>query len=150
MSSKYVLLVDDNPDDLDLALRALQRAQVATRVASVGDPLEALARLTGAAGPALHPLPSLVLLDLKMPRMNGTDLVRRLRAHPRTRLVPIVLLTSSGERRDIVEAYAAGANGYVRKPTTSEPLTDALRAICSYWIGFNEVPPQQTAADHDA
>lgn len=144
MTSPLVLVIDDNADDAELTARALRRCDVANTVVIVHDGLDALASLTGDEPGQAHggALPSLVLLDVKMPRVDGFEIARRLRAHPRTRFLPIVLLTSSGEERDIAEGYAAGVNGYVRKPIASEQFVAALQAVGRFWLGCNEVPSQ--------
>ncbi|MGE3959769.1 MAG: response regulator [Vicinamibacterales bacterium] len=138
MSHRSILIIDDNADDTELTRRALHLSFAAAEIMVMDDAVQALAWLTGAEPP--EPLPALVLLDIKMPRMDGVEVVRRLRAHPQTCLLPVVLLTSSVEERDIMAGYAAGANAYVRKPITSERFTDAIRAVATFWLGHNELP----------
>lgn len=138
LKPRQILLVDDSADDVELTTRAFRRCEPAVSVVVARDGLAALDYLVGSDAVAPHDLPALVLIDVKMPRVGGIEVVRTLRANRRTRLVPIVLLTSSAEERDVTEAYAAGANGYVRKPITSEHFIDAIRSIAAFWLHFNE------------
>lgn len=137
MLPRYILLVEDNADDEALALRALGRCSAAVRVEVARDGAEAVAHLFG---PRDAPLPEVVLLDLKLPKLSGLDVLRRLRADPRTRCIPVVVLTSSGEDRDIVESYLAGANSYVRKPVDFEEFTRVVGEIGHFWVARNESP----------
>lgn len=144
-ADKTLLLVEDNPDEADLTLLAIERAGVRTRVAVARDGDEALDCLLGSAGSAEpnRPLPYLVLLDLKMPRTDGLDVLRRLRAAARTRLVPVVILTSSGLSQDVTDCYLAGANSYVRKPVDFLQFTETVRQLVTYWLLTNEPAPFQ-------
>ena len=139
---RRVLIIDDNPVDAELNARALRRCPVPSVVCVAGDPLTGLGWLTGTLPPpaSLDRLPALVLLDIKMPRLDGFELLRRLRQHPRTHAVPVVLLTSSNEERDVVDGYDAGANAFVTKPITSEQFLEAVQALGRFWLGHNRVP----------
>jgi two-component system, response regulator len=138
-----LLLVEDNPDDELLALRALRKGGFDPEVVVVRDGVEALEWLAvpGEQGGQGRALPGLVLLDLKLPRIDGLEVLRRLRAEPRTRTLPIVLLTSSRQPEDVARAYELGANGYVCKPVESEAFFEAVRTIGAYWLKLNEPPP---------
>ena len=140
-----VLLVEDNPDDEVLTLRALQRSNVGSEVVVVRDGVEALDFLfcrNAHADRDPHDLPQLVLLDLKMPKMDGLEVLRQLRAEPRTRLLPVVILTSSQEERDLVEGYKSRVNSYIRKPVDFTEFVDTVRELGLYWLGLNEDPPR--------
>ncbi len=131
-----VLLVDDSLDDIELALDALRKRRPGTRVSVARDGVEALDALFGAEGrPGLRP--RLVLLDLKMPRVDGLEVLRRLKADPGTRPIPVVMLTSSGEDRDVAACYRLGANGYVVKPVAFNSFDEAAGAIAAFWLGHN-------------
>jgi two-component system response regulator len=136
-----ILLVEDNPADVALTLRAFKRHNLANQIVVVRDGVEALNYLHGTAGPdnhPVHPLPQLVLLDLKLPKVDGLEVLRRLRAEERTRRLPIVVLTSSDEQRDIVMSYGLGANSYVRKPVAFEEFVEAARYLGLYWLVLNK------------
>jgi len=133
-----ILLVDDNADDVDLARRALWHCGVPVDLLVAGDGLAALELL--AAAPA-DDLPDLVLLDLNMPRLGGLELLSRLRAAPDTSLLPVVVLTTSREERDLREAYRRGANSYLCKPVVYEEFAAAIRQAVNYWLGLNQPPP---------
>ncbi|MDK9704316.1 MAG: response regulator [Sulfuritalea sp.] len=138
-----LLLVEDNPDDEALTLRALSRNHIDRPVVTARDGVQALDWLfaTGPhAGRDAGVQPALILMDLKLPRVDGLEVVRRIRADDRTRLLPVVVLTTSREQRDIRAAYAAGANGYVRKPVDFDKFTEALGLIGRYWLTLNEYP----------
>jgi len=142
-----VLLVEDNPDDERLMLRALSMNGQRTNLVVARDGDQAIRVLLGSSGGSGETLvrPSLILLDLKLPKLNGVEVLRRLRADERTKTIPVVVLTSSDERVDIVDAYQAGANGYVRKPVDFDEFIDALRQMEQYWL-FTNVPPLTGAA----
>ena len=131
-----ILLVEDNPDDERLTLRALHRSHLANPVVVARSGDEALQLLF-----SLNPLPCVVLLDLKLPRVDGLEVLRQIRGRDRTRLLPVVVLTSSSEDRDIVESYSLGANSYVRKPVNIDDFTEAVRQLGLYWALINELPP---------
>jgi len=139
---KRILLVEDNPKDEALMLRALQKHNLQSTVVVMRDGVEALDYLLPADG-AAEPLPHLVLLDLKLPKVDGLEVLRRLRGHERTRLLPVVILTSSGEERDILEGYRLGTNSYVRKPVDFVEFTDLVRHLGLYWLLLNTAPPIQ-------
>jgi two-component system response regulator len=138
---KFILLVEDNPDDEALALRALRRNNIANEVIVARDGVEALDFLF-ATGPyadrdALD-LPEVVLLDLKLPKLHGLEVLQRVRADPRTQLLPVVILTTSSEDRDMVESYRLGANSYIRKPVDFDQFTEAVRQLGMYWLVLNQ------------
>jgi CheY-like chemotaxis protein len=141
---KFILLVEDNRDDELLMLRALQRNCIPNQVVVVRDGVEALDFLfaTGAhAGRDPDEMPQVVLLDLKLPRVDGLEVLRRVRADQRTRLLPVVVLTSSKEEEDVARSYTLGANSYVRKPVDFTQFTDAIRTLGLFWLLVNEFPP---------
>ena len=142
-----ILLVEDNADDEELTLRALARSHVGNRVVVARDGAEALAFLLGTPeAPVLGALPALVLLDLKLPKIDGLEVLQRLRAAPRTRRLPVVILTSSGEERDLIEAYDRGANSYVRKPVDFVQFVEAVKQLGLFWLVVNQPPPESNAA----
>jgi two-component system, response regulator len=144
MSNGVILLVEDNPDDELLALRALRKNNVMNEVVVARDGVEALDYLF-ASGPHVgrdtSTMPRLILLDLKLPRVDGLEVLRRLRSDERTKLLPVVILTSSKERKDMLEGYGLGANSYVRKPVNFEQFVGAVEQLKLYWLGLNEAPP---------
>ncbi len=142
-NSKQILLVEDNPDDVKLTKRALQKSKVANEVVVAQDGVEAIEyfECTGKfVGRDPCVLPQLVLLDLKMPRMDGLELLKRLRADEKTKLLPVVVLTTSSEDRDRVESYRLGANSYIRKPVDFNQFVDAVQQLGLYWLVLNESP----------
>lgn len=145
MAEKFILLVEDNPDDEALTLRALKKNKIANGVVVARDGAEAVDFLfgTGAhAGRNIAELPQIVLLDLKLPKLDGFEVLRRIRADDRTRLLPVVILTSSKEERDVVQSYRDGCNSYVRKPVNFDEFIDAARQLGLYWLLLNEGPPR--------
>lgn len=136
-----VLLVEDNPDDVELTLRAFREVKLANEIDVVHDGIEALDYLLSAGEDAA--LPTVILLDLKLPKVDGLEVLRRLRADDRTRLLPVVILTSSQEESDLIDSYALGANSYVRKPVDFNDFTEAVRQLGLYWLLLNERPPQE-------
>jgi two-component system response regulator len=144
MSNQIILLVEDNPSDEALTLRAFRKSGILTEVVVVRDGVEALEYLSdpvaGAAGEP-RPLPAVVLLDLKLPRLNGLEVLQRIRASPRTRLLPVIMLTSSLEERDVAASYAGGANSYVRKTVDFVQFTGAIRQLALYWLVLNVPAP---------
>jgi two-component system response regulator len=146
MESPYVLLVEDNADDVTLVLRVFNRAGVIGdhEVVVARDGAQAVDFLLG-PGAAAHPLPRVVFLDLKMPRVDGLEVLRRVRADPRTRRVPVVVLTSSDEERDLRASYDLGANSYVRKPEDATRFFEALSALGRYWFSLNRTVPEGSA-----
>jgi two-component system response regulator len=144
MSHKTILLVEDNLDDEELTVRALKKSNLANNLAIARDGVEALDYLfgTGAhAGRDTSVLPGLVMLDLKLPKIDGLEVLRRLRADERTRRLPVVVLTSSKEEQDLITSYNLGANSYIRKPVDFNQFTDAVRQLGMYWLVLNEMPP---------
>src|SRR2546428_12455383 len=146
MEDKLILLVEDNPDDEALTLRALRKNNIRNEVIVAHDGVDALDYLFGTGaheGRDITIKPQVVLLDLKLPRIDGLEVLRRLRADERTRLLPVVILTSSKEERDLVSSYSLGANSYVRKPVDFNEFTEAARQLGLYWLLLNEPPPQR-------
>ena len=144
MERKVILLVEDNPDDEALTLRAFKKSNIIIEVVVARDGAEALDYLF-ANGIYVDrnsaEMPHLILLDLKLPRIDGLELLRRLRSDERTKLLPVVVLTSSNEERDIAESYALGANSYIRKPVDFIQFTEAVRQLGMYWLVLNESSP---------
>jgi two-component system response regulator len=143
MREKVILLVEDNPDDEALTLRALKKNNITNEVVVKRDGAEALDYLLGAGeeGPGPDALPQVVLLDLKLPKVDGLEVLRRVRADERTKILPIVILTSSREEQDLIKGYGLGANSYVRKPVDFVQFSEAVRHLGLYWLLLNERPP---------
>jgi two-component system, response regulator len=138
-----ILLVEDNPNDIELTLHALKKNNIVNRVEIVRDGAEALDYLfaTGMyAGRDINQRPRVVLLDLKLPKVDGLEVLRRIKADARTQSIPVVVLTSSREESDLVESYHLGVNSYIRKPVDFEQFTEAVRTIGMYWLLLNEPP----------
>jgi two-component system response regulator len=148
MTDRLLLLVEDNRDDEALVLRALRKGELSPRVVVAHDGVEALKYLlpSSAAEERIAPLPHLVLLDMNLPRMSGLEVLRRLRADERTRRLPVVMLTSSREERDVAQSYDLGATSYVRKPIGSEEFAEVIRQVALYWLSLNEVQPRTLQA----
>ena len=143
MKEKHILLVEDDPDDVKLTLKALQKSRVANTVEVVWDGVEALDYLFGRGKFAARDksmMPQLILLDLKMPKMDGLEVLRRIRSDERTKLLPVVILTTSTEDRDRIESYKLGANSYIRKPVDFHQFADAVEQLGLYWLVLNEAP----------
>jgi two-component system, response regulator len=141
---RLILLVEDNDDDVELTLRALRRNRVANRVDVVRDGAEALEYLfaTGSySGRDVRDTPNLVLLDLKLPKVGGLEVLERLRDDPRTRRLPVVILTSSNVESDLARSYDLGANSYIRKPVDFTQFMEAVNQLGLYWLVLNEAPP---------
>ncbi|MDQ3282515.1 MAG: response regulator [Acidobacteriota bacterium] len=138
-----ILLVEDNEDDIELTLLAFQRSNLKNIVSVARDGSEALALLHGSEDRPSEPLPSIVLLDLKLPRMDGFEVLRRIREHAATRLLPVVILTSSAQERDLVQTYASGANSYIVKPVDFEQFLEATQKIGMYWLMLNRNAPEE-------
>lgn len=138
MDRKRILLVEDNRDDETLTLRALDRAKVANEVDVVRDGAEALEYLFDSD----RALPQVVLLDLKLPKIDGLEVLRRVRSTARTKYVPVVILTSSDEEKDLIEGYRLGANSYVQKPVDFTEFADAVQRLGLYWLLINQPPPK--------
>jgi CheY-like chemotaxis protein len=143
-ADKSIFLVEDNPDDVELNLRALRKHNITNQIVVMKDGAEALDYLFGAGqflGRDTSLAPTLILLDLKLPKVGGLEVLKRLRQDPRTRLVPVVVLTSSVEEKDIIESYSLGCNSYVRKPVDFAEFAEAVRQLGLYWLLINESPP---------
>ena len=140
MTGKQIMLIEDNPDDRDLTIRALQKNNVLNAVTVACDGAEALAMLFGDDDRG-HGNPALILLDLKLPKVDGLEVLRRIRADERTRVVPVLVLTSSAEDQDLRAAYDLGANGYVRKPLTFSEFSEAIHTVGLFWLLLNQPPP---------
>lgn len=137
---RAILLVEDNPDDEELTLRALRKNRIKNRVVVARDGVEVLDYLFGTgphAGRDVNDLPQIVLLDLKLPRLDGLEVLRRIRADERTKLLPVIVLTSSQQEEDVVRSYELGANSYVRKPVDFAEFTEAVRQLGLYWLVLN-------------
>lgn len=144
MKNKIILLVEDNPDDETLTLRALNKSKILNELVVARDGAEALDFLFGTgdyAGRDTSIQPQLILLDLKLPKVDGLEVLKRLRADPRTALLPVTVLTTSNEERDIVTSYQLGVNSYIRKPVDSESFIEAVHQLGLYWLVLNTPPP---------
>ena len=143
MKNKHILLVEDNPDDVKLTLRALKKNNILNKVVVAEDGVEALDYLHGTgrfAGRDLSVMPQLVLLDLKMPKLDGLEVLQRIRDDARTRILPVVVLTTSSEDKDRIESYKLGANSYIRKPVDFNQFLEAVQQLGLYWLVLNEAP----------
>lgn len=144
-AGKAILLVEDNPDDVALTLRAFKRSHVMNTIAVARDGIEALDYLFGRgthADRAGLPLPTLIILDLKLPKLDGLGVLKAIRADERTRLLPVVILTSSKEDQDLLSGYSLGANSYVRKPVDFAEFVEAVKVLGIYWLMMNQSPPE--------
>jgi CheY-like chemotaxis protein len=149
MSNKIILLVEDNPDDEALTLRALKKKNILNEVIVAHDGVEALDYLFAEgkyAGRDENMTPEVILLDLKLPKIDGLEVLRRVRADARTSLLPIVVLTSSKEERDMIESYSLGCNSYIRKPVDFVQFGDAVQQLGLYWLVLNAAPPRKEVA----
>ena len=136
-----ILLVEDSPDDAEMALLALQENHLANRIRLAHDGAEALEFLFGPAGGApVNEEPRLILLDLKLPKVDGLDVLKRIKSDPRTQHIPVVVMTSSSEERDVVASYQLGVNSYIVKPVDFEQFTGAVRQLGLYWLLLNHLP----------
>ena len=143
MKEKIILLVEDNPDDVKLTMRALAKSRIMNGIVVAEDGIEALDYLRGKGKFAARDtsiMPQVILLDLKMPKMDGLEVLQCIRAEEKTRLLPVVILTTSREERDLVESYKLGANSYVRKPVDFNQFVEAVRQLGLYWMVLNEAP----------
>jgi len=142
MRDKVILLIEDNADDEALTLRALKKNNIQNEVMVARDGQEALDYFFG-EGASANPVPTVVLLDLKLPKVDGLEVLRRIRADERTNMQPVVILTSSKEDHDLIEGYRWGANSYIRKPVDFGQFMEAVRQLGLYWLVMNEIPPIQ-------
>jgi two-component system, response regulator len=143
MDKHIIMIVEDNEDDLELALRAFKHNNVLNEIVVARDGVEALDYLFGTgphAGRDLCVMPEVVLLDLKMPRLGGLEVLQRIRADARTRYLPVVVLTSSDEEKDMIDSYHYGVNSYIRKPVDFKQFTEAVRQLSLYWMVLNQCP----------
>ena len=139
-----ILLVEDNPDDEALTLRALQKNNILNEVVVARDGAEALDFLLGTgvhAGRDLAIMPEVILLDINLPKINGLEVLERIRANERTRLLPVVILTTSNEEQDKIRSYTLGANSFIRKPVDFQQFSEAIRQLGVYWLLLNQAPP---------
>lgn len=146
MPEKIILLVEDNPDDEELTTRALRKANIANEIVVTRDGKEAIDFLFGQGayeGRDLSRMPAVILLDLKLPKLSGLDVLRRLRSDARTKLIPTVVLTSSSEDEDMLKSYEFGANSYVRKPVEFGPFANAVSQLGVYWLLLNQPAPER-------
>ena len=144
MKNKTILLVEDNPDDQELIQMALDESHIANELVIVSDGAQALDYLLGSGKSEVRdlvPLPQVILLDLKLPKVSGLEVLRRLRSEPRTALVPVVILTTSSEQEDMLSSYALHANSYIRKPVDFGQFAEAVKQLGLYWLVLNEAPP---------
>jgi two-component system response regulator len=146
MKSKIILLVEDNPSDVKLTKRALEQNQIVNKVIVAEDGREALDYLLGTgqyAGRDVRDFPAVVLLDLKLPRIEGLEVLKQIRTNETTKLIPVVILTSSDQEEDLIASYKLGANSYIRKPVDFHQFAEAVRTLGMYWLLLNEPPPQK-------
>jgi two-component system response regulator len=144
MKDKVILLVEDNPDDVELTKMAFEKNNIANRVIVAKDGVEALDYMFGTglyAGRNAKDIPIVILLDLKLPKIDGLEVLKSIRQNEFTRLTPVVILTSSAEEKDVVNGYNMGASSYIRKPVNFEQFTDAIKHLGLYWLVWNEPPP---------
>ena len=145
MDDKMILLVEDNPDDEALTLHALKKNNILNEVVVAHDGVEALDYLFSKGGHSSRDqsvMPEVILLDLKLPKVDGLEVLRQVRSDERTRLLPVVILTSSKEERDMIESYSLGANSYIRKPVDFIQFGDAVQQLGLYWLVLNVAPPK--------
>ena len=144
---KIILLVEDNPDDIELTIRAFKKSNLKNRIIIAHDGEEALDYLLGTGRYAINAadhLPAVVLLDLKLPKLDGLEVLKRLRENEKTKLLPVVILTSSIEEQDMLSGYKLGANSYLRKPVDFNKFIDSVQQLGLYWLVLNEPPPQKS------
>jgi two-component system response regulator len=144
MEEKIILLVEDNPDDVELTIRAFKKSNIGNKVVVAKDGVEALDFLFGTGvhtGRDVKELPVVILLDLKLPKIDGMEVLKRIRQNESTRLLPVVILTSSAEDKDKINGYTLGCNSYVRKPVNFDQFAEAIKNLGLYWLIWNEPPP---------
>lgn len=142
MRDRYILFVEDNPDDEALILRVFRKNGVMNQVVVAHNGAEALEHLLGNGGSQPNPLPAVLLLDLKLPKVSGLDVLRAVRSSERTKLLPVVILTSSKEEQDVITSYELGANAYVRKPIKFDEFSEAIQTLGLFWLLLNEPVPE--------
>ena len=145
MENKKILLVEDNHNDIDLTKRALKKSNILNELIVAEDGVEGLKYFfgeDGKGGCSVEDLPVVVLLDINLPRINGLDLLRRLRTHEKTKLIPMIILTSSNEEKDIITSYNLGANSFVRKPVKFDEFAEAVRVLGLFWLVINQPAPK--------
>jgi two-component system response regulator len=143
MNNKKILLVEDNPDDIELTLRAFRKNNIKNEIIIKRDGAEALDFFFGKDGVAVNncnDLPILTMLDLKLPKIDGLDVLKKIRSDKRTKLIPVVILTSSNEQSDLLSGYELGCNSYIRKPVDFNQFTDTVKQLGFYWLLINEIP----------
>jgi two-component system response regulator len=149
MTERYILLVEDNPDDEELTLLSLRKNNLAHEIIVVRDGVEAIEYLFGSgqyAGRDVQRVPTVILLDLKLPKLDGLGVLKRLRADERTRTLPVVVLTSSSQDADVIASYNLGANSYVRKPVEFGAFVEAVSSLGLYWVLLNRPPPMHAVS----
>jgi two-component system, response regulator len=141
IEKSIILLIDDNLDDINLTIRALRKHKIEHNLIVMADGVQAVEYLLGiASGLQSSAIPKVILLDLKMPKIDGFQILRRIRSNPRTSMLPVVIFTTSNEERDMIESYQCGASSFVRKPIDFSAFSEAIRQICVYWLSVNQVP----------
>ncbi len=151
MSIKTILLVEDNPDDRELMTLAFSQGEISHNLVVVSDGIEALNYLLGnnsnnepsasLTESNLPPMPALIMLDLNLPKIDGIEVLKRIRAHPQTKLIPVVIISSSNEPQDLIDSYINGCNSYIRKPIHFTQLQNFVKEISTYWLTVNQLPP---------
>jgi two-component system response regulator len=150
VKDRIILLVEDNPDDEELTIRALRKNGIANELVVARDGVQALDYLFGSgewAGRDTSKMPAVVLLDLKLPRVDGLEVLEKMRSDQRTELLPVVVLTSSREEQDILKSYSLRVNSYVRKPVDFTEFTEAVKHLGMYWLLLNEIPPRAAGGE---
>ncbi len=140
MNEKTIMLVEDNPDDVALTQRALKRANILNKLIVLNDGAAVLDYFFG-PGSEKRPFPEVILLDLKLPKVDGLEVLKRLHSHDTTKLLPVIVLTSSKEDKDLIRSYDLGANSYIRKPVNFNQFVEAVKQLGLYWLVLNEAPP---------
>ena len=141
---RVILLVEDNPDDIELTVRAFEKSKILNELIVTRDGVEALDFLFGSgkySGRDTSIMPAVILLDLKLPKLDGMEVLKQVRSDPRTKILPVVILTSSKEEQDLINGYSLGANSYLRKPISFNKFVDAVQQLAIYWLVLNEAPP---------
>ena len=141
MSDDVILLVEDNENDEILTCRALKNYNIMNEVVVARDGEEALEYLVGTAGQSMKKLPVLILLDIKLPKLSGIEVLRQIRNHERTKLLPVVMMTSSNQENDVIDSYNLGANSYIVKPVDYKQFNEAVKQVGLYWMLLNRKPP---------